>query len=85
MIRHGLTWALAAGLLAGSSETGAQETAMFGNTPARNMASDDTGLHESEPVEERGDDLKHSTSITRSSLWAVRSTSDSPRESVNTP
>ncbi len=44
MTRHGLRWALAAWLLAIPGPAGAQDPAMFGNTPARNMSSDETGL-----------------------------------------
>ena len=44
MTRHGLTAGLAALLLAGGATAAAQDVGMFGNTPARNMASDATGL-----------------------------------------
>ena len=44
MTRHRLTLGLVALLVAGASPASAQEVGMFGNTPSRNMASDETGL-----------------------------------------
>ena len=44
MTRHGLTTGLAVLLLAGGHAAEAQDVGMFGNTPSRNMASDETGL-----------------------------------------
>ena len=44
MTRQGLTLGLTAWLVAWSSAAGAQDVGMFGNTPSRNMTSDETGL-----------------------------------------
>ena len=44
MTRYGPIAGLAAALLTGGPAAEAQEVGMFGNTPSRNMASDETGL-----------------------------------------
>ena len=44
MTRQGLMLGLIALLVVGISPVLAQDVGMFGNTPSRNMASDETGL-----------------------------------------
>ena len=44
MTRHRFTFGLAMLLAASGSLAVAQEIGMFGNSPSRNMASDETGL-----------------------------------------